>query len=61
MDILYNIGSFISFVGVIFLLIGFKKDFIHLKSIKKIGITLAFIGVGIHFLIGFADGFLASI
>lgn len=61
MDILYNIGSFISFVGVIFLLIGFKKDFIHLKSIKKIGITLAFIGVGIHFLIGFVDGFLASI
>ncbi|CEN93261.1 hypothetical protein UT300013_08710 [Paraclostridium sordellii] len=61
MDILYNIGSFISFLGIIFLLIGFKKDFIHLKLIKKIGIILAFIGVGIHFFIGFADGFLASI
>ncbi|CEP48574.1 hypothetical protein [Paraclostridium sordellii] len=61
MDILYNIGSFISFLGIIFLLIGFKKDFINLKLIKKIGIILAFIGVEIHFFIGFADGFLASI
>lgn len=28
MDILYNIGSFISFLGIIFLLIGFADGFL---------------------------------
>jgi Kef-type K+ transport system membrane component KefB len=61
MDILYTIGSFVSFLGVIFLLIGFKKDFIRLNSVQKIGIILTSIGVAIPFLIGFVDGFLAGV
>ena len=61
MDILYTIGSFVSCIGVIFLLIGFKKDFIRLNSVQKIGIILTSIGVAIPFLIGFVDGFLASV
>ncbi|MEG0022477.1 MAG: hypothetical protein ACRCYC_00980 [Paraclostridium sp.] len=61
MDILYTLGSFTSFLGVIFLLIGFKKDFIRLNSIQKTGIILTFIGVAIPFLISFVDGFLASV
>ncbi|MDK2586818.1 hypothetical protein QOZ83_13215 [Romboutsia sedimentorum] len=61
MDILYILGSFISFLGVIFLLIGFKKDFIHLNSIQKTGIILTFIGVTIPFFIGFVDNFLAGV
>ena len=61
MDILYTLGSFVSFLGVIFLLIGFKKEFIRLNSIQKTGIILTFIGVAIPFLIGFVKGFLESV
>lgn len=61
MEILYTLGSFVSFLGVIFLLIGFKKEFIHLNSIQKIGIILTFIGVAIPFLIGFVKGFLENL
>lgn len=61
MNILYILGSFISFLGVIFLLIGFKKDFIRLNSIQKTGIILTFIGVTIPFFIGFVDNFLAGV
>ncbi len=60
MDILYDLGSVVSFLGVIFLLIGFKKDFIRLNSIQKTGIILTFIGVAIPFLIDFVYGFLTS-
>lgn len=61
MNILYILGSFVSFLGVIFLLIGFKKEFIRLNSIQKTGIILTFIGVAIPFLIGFIKGFLENI
>ena len=61
MNVLDNLGSFIRFLGVIFLLIGFKKDFIHLESIQKTWIILTFIGVAIPFLIGFVNGFLANV
>lgn len=58
MDILYTLGSFISFLGVIFLLVGFKNNFSRLNSTQKIGIILTFIGVVIPFFIGFINGFL---
>ena len=61
MDVLESLGSFIRFLGVIFLLIGFKKDFIHLDSMQKTGIILTFIGVAISLLIGFVNGFLANV
>ena len=61
MDILYTLGSFVSFLGVIFLLIGFKKEFIRLNPIQKTGIILTFVGVAIPFLIGFVKGFLENV
>lgn len=61
MNILYILGSFISFLGVIFLLIGFKNNFSHLSSTQKTGIILTFIGVAIPFLIGFVKGFLENV
>ncbi|MCU9816578.1 MULTISPECIES: hypothetical protein [Paraclostridium] len=60
MDILYTLGSFISFLGVIFLFIGFKNNFARLNSTQKTGIILTVIGVAIPFFIGFINGFLAN-
>lgn len=61
MNFLYTLGSFVSFLGVIFLLIGFKNDFNHLNSNQKTGIVLTSIGVAIPFLIGFVNGFLTNV
>ncbi len=61
MNFLYTLGSFVSFLGVIFLLIGFKKDFNHLNSNQKTGIVLTSIGVAIPFLISFVNGFLTNV
>ena len=61
MDIFYTLGSLLSFIGVIILLIGFKKDFIRLNSTQKTGIILTTLGVAVPFFIGFVNGFLANI
>ena len=61
MDIFYTLGSLLSFIGVIILLIGFKKDFIRLNSTQKTGIILTTLGVAVPFFIGFVNGFLTNI
>lgn len=56
MNILYTL---VSFLGVIFLCIGFKNNFTRLNLTQKIGLILTFIGVVIPFFIGFINGFLS--
>lgn len=59
MDSIYAVGGSISFLGVIILLTGFRKNFGSLNSIQKAGISLATIGAFIPFIDGFIKGFIS--
>jgi len=54
MTLIYVGGSFLSFLGIILLLVSFK----NLNVSQKLGIILTAIGVAIPFLIGIINGFL---
>lgn len=56
---IYEIGGSISFLGVIILLTGFRKNFGALNFMQKAGISLATIGAFIPFIEGFIKGFIS--
>lgn len=56
MIFVYVVGSFLSFLGVILLIIAFKNDFKNLNSTQKLGIILTSVGVLIPFLMGTING-----
>lgn len=58
MTLIYVGGSFLSFLGIILLLVSFKYEFRNLNVSQKLGIILTAIGVVIPFLIGTINGFI---
>jgi len=58
MVVLYVIGSFLSFLGVIILLTGFRKSFGTLNLTQKLGIFITSIGVAVPFFVGCINGFI---
>lgn len=60
MGIIYIGGSFLSFLGIILLIISFKNEFKSLNVAQKLGIILTSIGIIIPFLFGAIGGFLNS-
>lgn len=61
MEIIYVLMSFISFIGAIVLLFGFRNKFKSLTSTQKAGIVLVEIGTIIPFLIGITNGFIYGV
>jgi pilus assembly protein TadC len=53
MNIIYVIGSCLSFLGVIILLTGFRKSFGALNLTQKLGIFITTIGFVVPFFVGF--------
>jgi len=53
MTAIYIGGSFLSFLGIILLIISFRKDFNKLNIVQKLGIVITTIGVVVPFFVGF--------
>lgn len=58
MNTIYVIGYVLSFLGVIILLTGFRKDFKTLNTSQKLGITITTIAVIVPFIVRFIDEFI---
>ncbi|WP_250675788.1 hypothetical protein LZ906_016480 (plasmid) [Paraclostridium ghonii] len=61
MNTIYVIGEVLSFLGVIILLTGFRKDFKTLNTSQKLGITITTIAVFVPMFVGFIDGFINGV
>ncbi|GAA0696902.1 hypothetical protein GCM10008904_01140 [Paraclostridium ghonii] len=61
MNTIYVIGYVLSFLGVIILLTGFRKDFKTLNTSQKLGITITTIAVIVPMFVGFIEGFINGV
>lgn len=58
MNTIYVLSSFISFIGVILLIISFRNTFKKLSLLQKTALILVILGTVVPFIIGFVNGFI---